>query len=418
MDKMQWFRAAKYGLFIHWGLYAIPAGQWKGETVHHVSEWIMRNAQIPFEEYAALANEFNPVNFDADEYVRLAKEEFGFRYLVFTAKHHDGFAMYDSKCSDYSIMRTPYRKDVVRALADACEKYGMIFCLYYSQLQDWAEPDGFGNFWDFGPEESKNFRKYLDEKVKPQLRELLTEYGKIGLIWFDTPYEMKKEQCAELADYVRSLQPDCLINGRIGYKLGDYRQMGDCGIPLTAFEGDWETPMTLNDTWGFRLDDERWKQPQEVIHMLADVAGKGGNLLLNIGPDALGNIPEGSVKVLREVGKWLKANGESIYETDRMPDFPYRLNFGMFTYSRARRTLYMHVIRYPEAPYQICVVGLKTRVRRAWLLESGQELRCWQTYETARDEHRLRVVLPEAMPNPLDTVVALEVEGEIETQTL
>ena len=299
----------------------------------------------------------------------------------------------------------------------------MTFCLYYSQLQDWADPNGFGNVWDFGPEKDKNFRKYLDEKCKPQLRELLTQYGKIGLIWFDTPYEMDKAQCQELVDFVRALQPDCLINGRVGYGLGDYRQMGDRGIPLCTYPHPWEVPMTLNDTWGYRSDDNRWKSPAHVIRLMAEIAGKGGNLLLNIGPDGNGDIPEESLSILKTVGDWMKKNGESIYGTDPMPDFPYRLDadFGCFTYSRDRRKLYMHILRYPTVPpHQICVVGLKTKVGKAYLLETGEEVMCWQTYETARDEHRLRVRLPYAeAPNALDTVVVIELlEDRLETQTL
>ena len=425
MEKIQWFLNAKYGAFIHWGLYAIPGGIWKGETAPHGGEWIMKNWKggIPFEEYSKLAQQFDPHEFDADAYVRFLKEDCGFQYLVFTAKHHDGFAMYDSACSDYDIMNTPYARDICKDLADACEKYGLIFGLYYSQLQDWADPNGFGNVWDFGPEKDKNFRKYLEEKCKPQLRELLTGYGKIGLLWFDTPYEMDRDQCRELVDLVRSLQPDCLINGRIGYGLGDYRQMGDRGLPLRTYEKPWEVPMTLNDTWGYRSDDDRWKSPAHVIRLMAEISGKGGNLLLNIGPDARGEIPEKSRQILCEVGAWMRKNGESIYATDPVPDFPYRLDvdFGCFTYSRDRKKLYMHIFNYPKvAPYQICVVGLKTKVGRAYLLETGEEVMCWQTYETARDEHRLRVRLPYSQaPNKLDTVVAIQVEGDVlETQSL
>ena len=425
MNKLDWFLSAKYGAIVHWGLYAIPGGYWQGEYAPHGGEWIMKNwrSGIPYADYAALADQFNPVEFDADAFVYFLKEDCGFRYLVFTAKHHDGFAMYDSACNDYNIMHTPYGKDVTRALADACEKYGLTFCLYYSQLQDWADPNGFGNTWDFGPEKGKDFRKYLEEKCKPQLKELLTEYGKIGLIWFDTPYEMDKTQCQELVDYVHQFQPDCLINGRVGYNLGDYRQMGDRGIPLCTYRKPWEVPMTLNDTWGYRSDDERWKTPERVIRLMAEVAGKGGNLLLNIGPDALGNIPAESESILKTVGNWMKKNGESIYDTDPMPDFPYRLDtdFGCFTYSRNRKKLYMHIFNYPAVPpHQICVVGLETKAGKAYLLETGEEIMCWQTYETARDEHRLRVRLPyDQAPNTLDTVVVIELEeDDLRTQQL
>lgn len=423
MNKAAWFLQAKYGAIIHWGLYAIPGGWWQGARAPHGGEWIMKNhpGGIPLAEYKKLMEQFDPKEFDAEEYVRFLRD-CGFRYLVFTAKHHDGFALYDSAADAYNVMHTPYGQDITRQLSHACEKYGLTFCLYYSQMQDWADPDAFGNDWDFDPSK-KDFRRYLDQKCKPQLKELLTGYGRIGLIWFDTPYEMPEEMCRELADYVRSFQPDCLINGRIGYGLGDYRQMGDRGIPLTAYHKPWEVPMTLNDTWGYRSDDTRWKTPAQVIRLLAEIAGKGGNLLLNIGPDGAGNIPAASRDILKAVGRWLKKNGESIYATDPVPDFPYRLDtdFGCFTYSKARRRLYMHILRYPDVPpHQICVVGLKSRVGRAYLMETGEEVACWQTYETARDEHRLRVRLPYGeAPDTLDTVVAIELlDEEIETQSL
>jgi len=424
MHELDWFLRAKYGAIIHWGLYAIPGGVWQGEAAPHGGEWIMKNWRqgIPLSDYKQLMAQFNPTAFDADAYVRFLKD-CGFQYLVFTAKHHDGFAMFDSAYSDFTVMHTPCGRDITRELALACEKHGLIFCLYYSQLQDWEDPNGFGNTWDFGAEKDKNFRTYLENKCKPQLRELLTNYGKIGLIWFDTPYEMDKAQCQELVDFVHALQPDCLINGRVGYNLGDYRQMGDRGIPLRAYNKPWEVPMTLNDTWGYRVDDERWKTPEHVIRLMTEIVGKGGNLLLNIGPDGEGNIPAESQKILRTVGDWLKTNGDSIFGAQPVPDFPYRLDgdFGCFTYNRDRRKLYMHILRYPAVPpHQICVVGLKTKVGKARLMKTGEEILCWQTYETARDEHRLRVRLPYAQPvDPIDTVVEIDVEDDhIETQAL
>ena len=424
MKKLDWFLQAKYGAIIHWGLYAIPGGIWQNERAPHGGEWIMKNWRqgIPLKDYRQLQQQFNPVHFDAEAYVRFLKD-CGFRYLVFTAKHHDGFAMFDSACSDYTVMHTPYGRDVTKELALACEKQGLMFCLYYSQLQDWEDKNGFGNTWDFGPEKDKDFRVYLEEKCKPQLRELLTNYGKIGLIWFDTPYEMDQAQCQELVDYVHAFQPDCLINGRVGYGLGDYRQMGDRGIPLCAYPKPWEVPMTLNTTWGYRTDDSQWKSPAHVIRLMAEIAGKGGNLLLNIGPDGLGDIPEESQRILRTVGGWLKTNGDNIFGTQPVPDFPYRLDsdFGCFTYHQQRRKLYMHIFNYPAVPpHQICVVGLKTRVGKARILKTGEEILCWQTYETARDEHRLRVRLPYAeAPDPFDTVIEIDVEDDhLETQVL
>lgn len=216
---MKWFRDARYGMFIHWGLYAIPAGRWKQESIPQVGEWIMKYARIPVNEYEKLASEFIPDQFDAREWVNIAKNA-GMKYITITAKHHDGFAMYDSKCSTYDIVdATPFKRDPMKELAEACTREGIVFCFYYSQLQDWHHPDGEGNDWDFPDGGTKNFARYMEEKVKPQIREILTEYGPVGLIWFDTPYEMPKEFCEELVEFVHGIQPNCIINGRVGYRF-------------------------------------------------------------------------------------------------------------------------------------------------------------------------------------------------------
>ncbi|MDR1439030.1 MAG: alpha-L-fucosidase [Clostridiales bacterium] len=407
-----WFDEAKYGMFIHWGLYAIPAGWWAGEKIPSAGEWILKLAKIPAGEYKKLAADFNPARFDAKAVVALAAEA-GMKYIVFTAKHCEGFAMYDSAASDFTIAKSsPYKKDVVRALAGECERRGIVFCVYYSQYQDWIEPDGYGNDWDF-PEGGKDFERYFRQKALPQVRELLTNYGRIGLIWFDTPYEMPEALCAELADCVNGLQPECLISGRVGYGLGDYAQMGDNSIPARPFEGRWETPMTLNDTWGYRKDDQNFKSPQAVLSMLVNVAGKGGNLLLNVGPDASGDIPGQSADILRKVGAWLARNGDSIYGTTCCPDFPYELNWGRFT--RKGSKLYMHVLNWPQSG-EIVIYGLKTRVLRAYPLADASRgpLSIAQGYETGRDQYHFRVALPERCADPLDTVVVLELSGEPE----
>ena len=406
MKRLEWFNAARYGLFIHWGLYAQLGGIWNGVHYPHGTEWIMRNAQIPLAEYRKLAETFDPVDFDAEAWASAA-ESFGSKYLCFTAKHHDGFAMYDSKVSDYNIMHTPFGRDVVKELAEACRRHNIKFCLYYSQMQDWEDPDGDGNTWDFRPEE-KHFERYFENKVKPQLRELLTNYGEIGMIWFDTPYDMPVRLCRELQQYVHSIQPDCVISGRIGYGLGDFREMGDNEIPVLAYQGSWETPMTLNNTWGYSKTDENWKTPQTVIKMLIDVVGKGGNLLMNVGPDELGRFPEGSTRVLRTIGKWLEKNGESIYGAGACADFPYQIRWGGIT---ARpRTMYLHLLNAYEIPDELKLCNLETKVRRVYLLETGEELKFFQSYEIARDEYRFRVVMPKGMGLTAE-VTALSVAG-------
>ena len=405
-ERRNWFDDAHYGLFIHWGLYAIPGGVWKDVRLSRNTEWLMRQAQIPLAEYRKLAEAFNPVCFDAEAWVQQALD-FGCRYLCITAKHHDGFALFDSAVSDHTVMHTPFGRDIVKELADACHRHGMIFCVYYSQMQDWADPNGDGNFWDFDPAQ-KDFEAYFYGKVIPQVRELLTSYGDVGMIWFDTPYHMPRPLCEELAQFVHALQPDCLINGRIGYGLGDYRTMGDNEIPSAVYHGRWETPMTLNNTWGYSKTDDHWKSPKTVIKMLTDVTGKGGNLLINVGPDALGRFPAGSVDVLRQVGGWLRQNGGSIYGTRPCPDSPYQLRWGGLTGRGA--TVYLHLLDAAETPERIKICNIPTAARRAYLLSTGEELPFSQSYEPARDEHRLIIHYPQDRLDALDTVIAVEFE--------
>lgn len=407
-NRKEWFRDAKYGMFIHWGLYAELGGVWNGQEFKSATEWIMKNAQIPLVEYKKLVERFNPTKFDAREWVAKAVE-YGAKYLCFTAKHHDGFCMYNTQVSDYNIMNTPFGRDVVKELAEACNEAGITFCLYYSQMQDWEDPNGDGNTWDF-QKENKDFRVYFENKVKPQVKELLTNYGKIGMLWFDTPYDMPYELCLELRDFVYSLQPDCLINGRIGYNLGDFREMGDNDIPVLGFHRDWETPMTLNNTWGYSRIDENWKSPQKVMKLLTEVAGKGGNLLLNVGPDADGRIPEGSDRIMRIIGEWLKINGESIYGTRRCIDFPYQIRWGGLTGKGS--TLYMHVMDVSEHTSEIKICNLETPVKRVSLLATGEELKFFQSYEIARDEYRFRVVTKDIKWDSLNTVIKVELEEE------
>lgn len=407
-DRAGWFREAKYGMFIHWGLYAEPGGIWNGAQYPYGTEWIMRNAQIPLAEYRKLSETFNPTDFNADVWLTKAVE-YGVKYLCITAKHHDGFSMYDSKVSNYTIMHTPFGRDIIKELSDACKKYNVTFCVYYSQMQDWEDPDGDGNTWDFDPEK-KNFETYFYNKVKPQVRELLTNYGEIGMIFFDTPYNMPRRLCRELEQWVHSIQPMCLINGRIGYGIGDTREMGDNEIPVLTYRGDWETPMTLNNTWGYSRMDENWKSPQTVMKMLIDVAGKNGNLILNVGPDPLGNFPEGGHKVMKIIGDWLKKNGESIYGTKAGVDFPYQMRWGGLT-SRDGK-IYMHVLNNRESPNEVRICNLETKVNRVFLLETGDSLPFFQSYEIARDEYRFRVILPKNPVNELNSVVVVELEGE------
>src|SRR6266508_2633011 len=324
--RLEWFREAKYGMFIHWGLYAIPAGEWKGQRCLGLGEWLMNRCKVPVGEYEQLATRFNPVKYDPDAWVQLAQEA-GMKYMVITSKHHDGFAMFKSAVSKYNVAdATPYKKDILKQLADACAKRGMRLGFYYSQSQDWHEKDGAGNTWDFGPDqgpapdnkELKNYDAYLRGKAEPQVKELLTGYGPIALIWFDTPRMMTPERGQRFANIVRQTQPNTLIDGRLGTE-GDYRSTGDNVIPPEPSAEAWETPATINDTWGFRKDDTNWKSAGQIAFKLVDIVSKGGNYLLNVGPTAEGVIPQVSQDILRTVGKWLQVNGDAVYGAGATP---------------------------------------------------------------------------------------------------
>jgi alpha-L-fucosidase len=406
-DRLTWWTEARFGMFIHWGIYTVPAGEWKGKPVAGLGEWIMNHARIPIPEYERLAAQFNPVEFDADKWVAVAKNA-GMKYITITAKHHDGFAMFGSKVSRYNIVdATPFHRDPMKELAAACRRAGLKLCFYYSQTQDWHEPDGVGNDWDF-PAGPRDFQKYFDEKVIPQVRELLTNYGPIGLIWFDTPRNITREQSQRLADLVHQLQPACLVSGRVGNGLGDYDSAGDNQISMGGAKRPWETPVTLNDTWGFKKDDHHWKSPQVLIRQLATTASRGGNYLLNVGPTSLGVIPPESVERLAEVGKWMHLNGDSIYATSANP-YPYDVSWGVLTSKPGR--LYLHVFNWPQK--ELVMYGLTSKVARASLLATGATLKFTQTDDPKAGYTALTLALPDAAPDPNDSVVVLDVAGKV-----
>ena len=317
MDKYEWFKGARFGMMVHWGLYCLPAGEWKGRRMDYIGEWIQSKYRIPNEEYHRLAGAFDPILFDADEWVALAKRA-GMNYIVVTSKHHEGFAMYRSEADRFNIAdATPFRRDVIGELADACARQNMKLGLYYSQELDWSEPNGGGytlgrtnygmswtNDWDFPDNERKDYSECFERKIKPQVREILTQYGDLCLIWFDTPSSITPAQSRELVDMVHTLQPDCLVNSRVGNGMGDYRSWGDNQIPDEYMsDGLFETPATLNDTWGYKSFDNNWKDARRVLELKEHLNSRGINYLLNVGPDCLGRIPAPAVDILTEVGR-------------------------------------------------------------------------------------------------------------------
>src|SRR5215813_12566129 len=385
--RMKWWREARFGMFIHWGLYAVPAGEYKGQRSKRIGEWIMEWANIPRAEYEKFAPQFNPVKFNAAQWVRIAKDA-GMKYIVITSKHHDGFSMYDSRVSSYDIVdATPYRKDPMRALAAEAKKQGLKFCFYYS-IMDWHHPsqyvDAPGKDPTAGHRQTKvrpggkeEYAKYM----KDQLRELITTYDP-AVLWFDGEWVdwWTEPDGKDLYQFVRSLKPDIIINNRVGkgrkgmegLNKSDQEYAGDFGtpeqqIPPTGLPGiDWESCMTMNDTWGFKFYDDNWKSTEAIVRNLIDIASKGGNYLLNVGPTAEGLIPQPSVQRLTEVGKWMKVNGEAIYGTTASP-FAQQLSFGRATSKPGK--IYLHVFDWPEGG-SIRTPSLGKTVKKVHLLAS------------------------------------------------
>jgi len=319
-DKLAWFQEAKFGLFINWGVYSKLAGEWNGKSGYN--EFVMLNAKIPIAEYEKVAKTLNPVDFDAEKWVLAAKNA-GMKYIVISSKHHEGFAMYNSPSSPYNIVNlTAFKRDPIKELADACRKLDVKFGVYYSLGRDWHDPDvptnwpvkgGRSNTWDFPNEDAKDFSKYFERKVKPQVKELITQYQP-SVMWFDTPTMINKAQSKELKELIAKLDPQCIVNERIGNGFGDYKVLeqkgGDRIIPSA-----WETCITMSRNWGYVKTDTVYKSPEKLIGLLIDAVSKGGNLLLNVGPTPEGIIKTENLSRMAEIGNWLKTNSEAVYGT-------------------------------------------------------------------------------------------------------
>ncbi|HOV33714.1 MAG TPA: alpha-L-fucosidase [Candidatus Hydrogenedens sp.] len=418
-QRMQWWREARFGLFIHWGLYAIPAGKWGDKD--HYGEWIRHEAQIPLPEYEKLLTQFNPVNFNAKEWVKMAKDA-GMKYIVITSKHHDGFCLFDSKVTDWDVMSTPFKRDILKELSDACKEEGMRLCFYYS-IMDWHHPDYLPRRdWEKEqrPEGDADFNRYI-EYMKAQLKELVNNYGPLGILWFDGEWEntWTHEKGVDLYNYVRSLQPDIIINNRVDTgrsgmegtsepkNVGDY-ETPEQKVPATGLPGvDWETCMTMNNHWGYNAVDKNYKSTKELIQLLVDIVSKGGNFLLNVGPMANGEFPPESVQRLKEIGEWMKVNSESVYGTTANPF--EKTPWGRCTQKKldnGHTIFYVHIFDYKPND-KITLPTDKSPVK-AWLLKDNSK-----TIETSLKKNNLVIKLPEIEPDPYDTVIALEFEGNI-----
>ena len=417
-QRMAWWSEARFGMFIHWGLYAIPAGEWKGEKNH--GEWIRTTAEIPLNEYDKLVGRFNPVKFDPRAWVRMAKDA-GMKYIVITSKHHDGFSLFGSRHTDFDVMSTPFGRDILKELSAACREEGMRLCFYYS-IMDWHHPDylprrGWEKDRPAGSADVSRYREYM----KHQLKELLTGYGDIGVLWFDGEWESTWNDSLgrELYDYVRSLEPNIIINNRVGVGRSgmegfskDESSPGDFGtpeqeIPAKGLPGiSWESCMTMNDHWGFNANDLNFKPTRELLRNLAEIASKGGNFLLNVGPTAEGAIPGASADRLREMGEWMKVNAEAITGTSASPFAELSGGYCTQKAVAGRTRLYFHIVDWPESGVWR-IPGLLNAPGRAFLLSDPAK----RPLSVVREEDALLVAVGPEPATPFHSVIALDIEG-------
>src|SRR5579872_1165633 len=426
-QRMEWFRDAKFGMFIHWGIYSVPAGEWNGKT--NYAEWIMLQANIPFDQYTAFASKFDPTRFNAKQWVKVAKDA-GMKYIVITAKHHDGFCMFDTKLTDYNIVKaTPFKRDPLKELAVACRDAGLRLCFYYS-VPDWHHPEFPAKYSQHGyhgnPNPDADIDKYV-AYVKGQLRELLTNYGPIGIIWFDGGGSFKETgnraevmHAQEIIDMIHRLQPQCLVNNRLGVPA-------DYGTPEQKIPGQlaaepFEVCMTLNRHWGYNSHDDDWKTPESVIFNLADIVSKGGNYLLNVGPTAEGVIPQRGQAVLRAVGDWLRINGDAIYGAGPTPFGEELGRISETAKDKAGKPLfvaktgwrcttrpgklYIHIAKWPNG--ELALPPVRSRITRAYLLADPNRQPC----AVAQTAAGVSITLPAEAPEGAIPVLCIELAAE------
>lgn len=421
--RMAWWREAKFGMFIHWGVYSVPAGFYHGQPVDGIGEWIMNKGKIPMAEYQGFAKEFNPVKFNADEWVKIAKDA-GQKYIVITSKHHDGFAMFDTKASPWNIVQaSPFGRDPLKELAAACKKNGIKLGFYYSQAQDWNNGgSAAGGKWD--PAQKRDMDDYIDKVAVPQVKEILSNYGEFpACLWWDTPIDMNHERAQKIYDVVEKFRPNIIMNNRLGGGFKGDTETPEQFIPAQGYPGrDWETCMTMNDTWGYKRDDQNFKSTETLIRNLCDIASKGGNYLLNVGPTSEGVIPPPEVDRLREVGAWMRVNGEAIYATGPTP---FGAEAGSFSATEKDKKgkpkfvaawdwrattkpgkIYLHIFNWPKDG-QFQLAGLQSKVKKAYLLADHKKLKV-----TATDAG-VSIALPENAPDKIASVLVVEIKDSV-----
>ncbi|WOH38146.1 alpha-L-fucosidase [Thalassotalea fonticola] len=402
-ERMAWWREAKFGLFIHWGVYSVPGGEYQGKPAS--AEWIMLRSQIPVDDYKDYAKDFNPVDYDPEKWVLAAKDA-GMKYIVITAKHHDGFALYDSKVTDWDVVdASEYGKDLLRPLAEAARKHGMKLGFYYSQAQDWVHPGGAKHKnvqWD--AQQAGSYDQYIEQVAAPQVKEILSEYGDIAILWWDTPVGVRASH-VEQFNLGLALQPGIITNNRLGGgALGD-TITPEQFIPALGIPGfDWETCMTMNNSWGYRTNDDNWKSAEELIRKLGDIVSKGGNFLLNVGPTPSGEIPATSMQLLSQIGDWMTVNGEAIYATEQSV-FSF-LDWGRVTQrtlENGNTRLYLHVWHWPENGR--LSLPLKNKVVDSFLLAEQKAI------ATVDNKQTKEFVLPTQAPDDISTIIVVDIEG-------
>ncbi|WP_036824745.1 alpha-L-fucosidase [Polaribacter sp. Hel1_85] len=419
-ERMEWWRDSKFGMFIHWGAYSIIGGERGTKIAGGGAEWAMDKLDYTIEDYEKFPKMFNPTMFDADAWVTMAKDA-GMKYIVLTSKHHEGFGLWDSKVSDYDVMDTsPFKRDIIKELSEACKKQGIVFCFYYS-IVDWHHPQAQGNLYpnynisqhDDPSVVNPEFPEYYEKYMKPQVGELLKNYGDIGVVWFDGDWisDYTTEMGKDLYKYIRDIQPNTIVNNRVdkGRKgmegmdaVGNFA--GDFGtpeqeIPDTGIDTDWEACMTMNGSWGYKPSDNNWKSSKDLIQKLVDIVSKGGNFLLNIGPDGFGRFPSESIRRLKAMGEWTKKNGEAVYGASASP---YKKpKWGRYT--KKDNVIYAHVFDWPKDG--LLKINKEIKVKKATVLTNPKT-----KLTTTATSRNVLVDVPMLAPDATVTVIKIELK--------